>query len=693
MSETLTVASLDGTASETITIAVTGTSSLATIAGDTAGAVAAGTTAGAGGTLLVSDADAGEAHFAAVDPAALAGTFGAFTFDAATGAWTYVLDDAGAATAALAGGEVASETLLVSSADGSASETIVVTVTGANDAAAITGSAAGAVSEAGGLGNAVAGVATTGGVLAVSDADNGEAAFAPADPASLAGTYGSFAFDAASGEWTYALDNARAATQALGAGVAASDTLMVRSVDGTAVQAITVAITGADDAATISGTASGAVTEDLAAVAGGQLLVSDPDAGEALFAAPVSLAGTYGSFAFDAASGAWSYALDNARAATQALAAGQVASETLTVQSLHGEASQAITVSVTGRNDAAVIGGTASGAVTEAATVGGVSQASGVLTISDVDSPASFAGGTYAGSFGSLSLDAGGAWTYSLNNANPVVDALTAGQSLADSVVVRAADGTTKAISIAIAGANEIGGGTLTGTAAAETLTGTGGNDQLFGLGGNDRLLAGDGNDLLDGGAGDDTLDGGNGVDTASYASATAGVTVNLGTAGAQNTGGAGKDTLIGIENLTGSALADTLTGTALANAIDGGAGDDRITGGGGADRLTGGLGRDLFVYATAGESTAAARDWIGDFTHLTDRFDLSGIDSNTTTNKNDTFLFGGATATSFGVWSTFEAATNTTHVLADTDGNATTAELWIDLAGNVALTQADFVL
>ncbi|MFC3175502.1 VCBS domain-containing protein [Novosphingobium bradum] len=693
VSDTLTVTSLDGTASETIAVTITGTSSLAAISGEVAGAVAAEAAAFAGGRLLVSDADAGEAHFAAVDPAALAGAFGAFTFDPATGAWTFALDGAAVETVALAAGEQASQALTVTSADGSASETIVVTVTGANEVATIAGTAAGAVTEAGGLGNALVGTPSASGVLSVADPDHGEAAFAA--PASLAGTYGSFAFDAATGAWAYTLDNARAATQALGAGATASDGLTVTSLDGSAAQAITVTIAGANDAAVITGTARGAVAEDSTALVTGQLAASDPDAGEARFAAPASLAGTYGSFAFDAASGAWTYALDNARAATQALAAGQTVTETLAVQSFDGSAAQAITVAVSGSNDAALIGGTTTASVTEAATAGGVSQVSGALTISDIDSPASFAGGTYAGTYGALALTTGGAWTYTLDNANLAVDALATGQGLTDSVVIRAADGTTRAITIGIVGSDEVvvGNLTLTGTAGADTIGGGAGNDQLIGLGGNDRLLGNDGNDTLDGGAGDDVLDGGAGSDTASYASATGAVTVSLAVTGLQSTGGAGKDTLVGIENLTGSASADSLTGSAGANVIGGGAGDDRITGGLGADLLTGGAGRDSFVYLATAESGAAVHDTITDFAHLADRIDLSAIDPVLSTNKNDVFLWGGSSAQSFGVWFGYDAASNVTHVFGDTDGNTATAELWIDLAGNVALTQADFVL
>jgi VCBS repeat-containing protein len=693
---TLTVSIADGAGGSsvgTLQVNLAAVNDAATISGAASGEVleSGGT---ASGLLAVADVDAGEAGFQAVASAALDGTYGSFTFDAASGAWTYAVDSARAVTMALAPGELASDSLVVTSLDGTASQTILVTVTGTSSPATISGDAAGAIAADAAL--------PTGGMLVVSDPDAGEAHFAPPAPGALAGSYGAFAFDPESGAWTYTVDAASAAVHALSATETAADSLTATSADGSASETIVVTVSGVNDAATITGTAAGTVVEAGTGVAGvaaasGVLAVSDVDHGEAGFAAvaPGSLAGTYGTFAFNAATGAWTYALDNARAATQALAAGAVATDTLTVHSLDGSAAQAITVTVAGSNDAAVIGGTASGSVTEANTAGVVSQVSGALTISDVDGSASFAAGTFAGSYGSLALNAAGTWTYTLDNANPTVDGLSTGQLLADSVTVHAADGTARAIAITIVGADEavVGGITVTGTGIADTLTGTGGNDQLFGLAGNDRLTGGDGNDLLDGGAGDDVLDGGNGIDTASYASATGAVTVSLAVTGQQNTGGWGKDTLTGIENLTGSASADTLTGNAGANAMDGGTGDDKITGAGGADMLTGGAGRDLFVYVAAADSNAAAHDRILDFVHLTDRIDLSAIDPILATNKNDAFLWGGSGATSFGVWTTYDAATNTTHVFGDTDGNTSTAELWIDLAGNIALTQADFVL
>jgi Ca2+-binding RTX toxin-like protein len=106
-------------------------------------------------------------------------------------------------------------------------------------------------------------------------------------------------------------------------------------------------------------------------------------------------------------------------------------------------------------------------------------------------------------------------------------------------------------------------------------------------------LYAGDGNNVLDGAAGNDTV---------SYAFASAGVTLNLATAGAQATGGSGSDTLISIENLIGSGFNDNLTGNSANNVLDGGAGSDFLNGATGADTMLGGDGTDSYAVDHAGD-------------------------------------------------------------------------------------------
>lgn len=131
----------------------------------------------------------------------------------------------------------------------------------------------------------------------------------------------------------------------------------------------------------------------------------------------------------------------------------------------------------------------------------------------------------------------------------------------------------------------------LVGDAGADTITGGKGNDTLWGDAGNDVLDGGDGDDYIVGGAGDDIIKGGAGDDWSSYENATAGVTVDLTKTAQQDTVGAGKDTITGVELIYGSKFGDVLTGDAKDNYLWGSDGDDKLYGGAGDDHLSGGNG------------------------------------------------------------------------------------------------------
>jgi Ca2+-binding RTX toxin-like protein len=146
---------------------------------------------------------------------------------------------------------------------------------------------------------------------------------------------------------------------------------------------------------------------------------------------------------------------------------------------------------------------------------------------------------------------------------------------------------------------------TLNGGAGDDTITGGALPERINGLAGNDSLSGLGGDDTLRGGPGSDTLDGGAGNNTAIYSGAGAGVSVNLGLAGAQNTGSDGLDTLLNIQNLIGSNFADALTGDDNANILTGLAGNDHLSGGGGDDTLIGGPGNDS-LDGGAGNDTAS---------------------------------------------------------------------------------------
>jgi len=144
----------------------------------------------------------------------------------------------------------------------------------------------------------------------------------------------------------------------------------------------------------------------------------------------------------------------------------------------------------------------------------------------------------------------------------------------------------------------------VTGGSAADNITGDANANTIDGGAGTDTLNGGNGDDILIGGAGGDNLTGGGGIDTTSYATATVGVTANM-TTPAQNTGDAAGDTYNTIENLLGSAFADTLRGDANANAIEGGAGNDTLTGNAGNDTFVfhAGFGLDTISDFAAGSS------------------------------------------------------------------------------------------
>jgi VCBS repeat-containing protein len=172
--------------------------------------------------------------------------------------------------------------------------------------------------------------------------------------------------------------------------------------------------------------------------------------------------GGYGTYQMTAA-GVWTYTLNNANAAVQALNVGQTLTDTFTVTTVDGTA-QAITVTINGQNDAAVIAGTTTGSVVEAGGVAnaivGTPTATGTLTDTDVDNPANtFTAVATAtattGGHGTYTMTAGGVWTYTLNNSDPAVQALNVGQTLTDTFTVTTVDGTAQAITVTINGQND----------------------------------------------------------------------------------------------------------------------------------------------------------------------------------------------------------------------------------------------
>ena len=260
------------------------------------------------------------------------------------------------------------------------------------------------------------------------------------------GQYGKFTVDQ-TGKWTYTLDNSNAKVQALAEGQTATDTIIVTVNDGkggTATQEITVTITGTNDAPTIGGVATGAVTEDAAVtIVTGQLTKTDVDATDThTWSIANNGNGQYGKFTLDQ-TGKWTYVLDNGSTKVQSLAAGQTVTDTITVTISDGKggtATKDITITITGANDNPTIGGAATGAVKEDGTL----TTAGQLTKSDIDTNDTHTwsiANSGNGQYGKFTLDQTGKWTYTLDNASAKVQALTEGQTVTDTITVTVNDG------------------------------------------------------------------------------------------------------------------------------------------------------------------------------------------------------------------------------------------------------------
>ena len=176
----------------------------------------------------------------------------------------------------------------------------------------------------------------------------------------------------------------------------------------------------------------------------------------------------YGRFTITA-DGAWSYATDTPH---NEFVAGNNYTDTLTVTA--DGTSQIITVIIAGTNDAALITGTSTASLTEMDVVLSVT---GTLAVTDPDSSALFvAQNDVAGLYGKLSITEDGVWNYTTDTAH---NEFALGTNYTDTIAVATVDGTTKLVTVIIAGSNDAAviAGTstanLTETNAVLTASGT----------------------------------------------------------------------------------------------------------------------------------------------------------------------------------------------------------------------------
>jgi VCBS repeat-containing protein len=610
LTDTFTVKTVDGTA-QVVTITIVGTNDAAIISGTITGTVVEATTSDAGsptatGVLSAFDADNSINTFTAVQsPSPSSQGYGNFTLTS-DGLWTYTLNNNNAAVQALNVGDPLTDSFTIATVDGT-TQVVTIKIIGSNDAAIISGTITSSVTEAG---TSAPGVSVATGTLFDTDVDNLANRFEPVrSPTFSSNGYGTFVITEA-GTWTYALDNSNSSVQALNVGQTLTDTFTVTTVDGTA-QTVTITILGANDAAVLAGTTTGAVIEASGTTAGtpvasGTLTDIDVDNINNSFvevASPTRTANGYGFFTITAAGG-WTYRVDNTNTSVQALNVGHTLTDSFTVATVDGT-TQLVTITISGTNDAAVISGTTTGQVTEAGTGDpGMPVASGTLSDTDVDNPDnSFIAVTSPTAsnkgYGTFVMTAAGLWTYTLDNTNSAVQNLDLGQTLTDTFAVTTLDGSVQTVTIVIHGSSDADPNDFDNLALgnhvvtdAPFVYGTPGGDSIAGGGDQFQIVyAGAGNDTVNGTGKDDVLYGGSGDDT-----------------------------------IKGNDGSDTIYGGSGNDTINANNGDDTITGGFGADKLTGSNGDDVFVYLSVADSNSGQFDTITDFSTGSDKINLAAL-------------------------------------------------------------------
>jgi VCBS repeat-containing protein len=447
LGETLTdeipVLTADGTES-LVHITINGANDAPVVTGEHKGDVTEDGALTITGRLAVSDVDATDTHAWSIAGPSV-GAYGSIQVDP-TGLWAYTVDPL--ATQSLADGEQKIETFTVLADDGHggrAEQVLTLTVTGTNDTPVIGGEHAGALVEDT--------APSVSGRLSVEDADiaDSHAWSVQGDPQ---GGYGALAIDQA-GEWTYTADDR---IQALAAGANRTDTFVVQADDGhggKAEHAVSVSVTGANDAPVIGGKDTGAIVEDKAQSVAGQLSVEDVDIGDShTWSVKGDPKGSHGDLAIGQ-DGKWIYTPDER---IQSLAADVHKTETFTVLVNDGQGGQAertIRIGVTGQNDKPVVGGKDAATIVEDTE----QPASGQLTVEDVDigdtHTWSVKGGPN-GDFGTLALDQSGKWTYTPDSR---VRSLPDGEKAQEIFTLVADDGhggkTEHVVTVTVIGTND----------------------------------------------------------------------------------------------------------------------------------------------------------------------------------------------------------------------------------------------
>ncbi|HMW18189.1 MAG TPA: Ig-like domain-containing protein [Accumulibacter sp.] len=404
--------------------------------------------------LLANDSDVDHRVLLRVtDPGTRHGNYGSLTVTS-DGHASYRLDNDSAAVQTLGAGQTLVDQFVVAVGDGQASvaNEISIVVQGANDAPETADDMA-SVSED-------AGSTAQGNVLANDrDIDQGTT-LTVATPGTLMGLYGTLTFEA-DGSYSYALDNALPAVQQLAADETVSEAFVYEVSDGLerTTGTLRIDIVGRNDAP-VAKVDQAEVAEDGVTIVSGNLLANDQDDdhNDVLQVVDVgSRIGDYGSLQLGS-DGAYTYVLDNTSDAIQALATGEIVTETFdyTVTDGIASSSASLTVTINGSNDAPAVTADVASLVEDT-----LMQATGNVLANDKDIDTGdtlsvLDHGTRQGEYGSLTLNADGSYTYVLNPS--AVQSLGENQTVTENFTYFVNDGTASAgcaLTVTIAGSND----------------------------------------------------------------------------------------------------------------------------------------------------------------------------------------------------------------------------------------------
>ncbi|WP_062270382.1 tandem-95 repeat protein [Endozoicomonas arenosclerae] len=175
---------------------------------------------------------------------------------------------------------------------------------------------------------------------------------------------------------------------------------------------------------------------------------------------PGVITGLYGDLTWQE-NGSYTYELDPDRLAFKELAEGERADEVFDYVVTDGRETDtaSLTITVEGLNDPAVIEDIFNGFGGDVVEDGvPASTATGKLSATDVDNNHSdgFQAKSIASLYGTLVMQANGVWEYTLDNENPVINALnTDSPDLEDIITVESVDGTEAQITLSISGSND----------------------------------------------------------------------------------------------------------------------------------------------------------------------------------------------------------------------------------------------